>query len=130
MKIRNFLYACILGVVLWYFALWALKLFAPVMFADSLARLIACISVIPGSLIFVWLIKIYSKATQGESANNIITICIVGLLLDGLVFMFKPDCYGQAQFHIASAAWLLWGVGCILTASFLTMRRSLIQHRE
>lgn len=111
----------VIGVVLWYIAAFTVQQFGASVFnGNDSNMLLMMFTSIPSTIVFLWLIKQVVKKTYAQLFETIIIITTTATLLDGVAMTFFREIFYDQQYTISlrGAAWILWGVGMGLLASY------------
>lgn len=114
----------LLGAVLWFLAAVFIRLAMPWgLFSGGYAT--AILFAITALLAPVLLSSVH-RLTAGGTAPRLPTaaiLCLVGGLLDAVAMTWSPELYASNPARlVAGAAWLLFGVGALLTSAMLQDR--------
>ena len=114
----------LLGAVLWFLAALFIRLTLPFgLFSGGYATLILFGAT---ALMAPVLLAGVHRLTAGGKAPRLPTaaiLCLVGVLLDALAMTWSPQLYASNPARlVGGAAWLLFGVGAILTSAMLQDR--------
>jgi hypothetical protein len=79
---------------------------------------------VPAAWGSVWLAGRVANLRPAQLVPGTAFACAVAMLCDGVALTWAPGVYGGASARLAlGAAWLLFGVGAILIAAFVTAGR-------
>ena len=114
----------LLGAVLWFLAAVFIRLAMPWgVFSGGYAT-----AILFGltALLAPVLVSTVHRLTGGGQAPRLPTaaiLCLVGVLLDALAMTWSPELYASNPARLVNgAAWLLFGVGAVLTSAMLQDR--------
>ena len=118
MASRQIISLIALGALFWYAALLVIRFAGPFgLVSGGLVTSTLYITTPLAAIGLLWLVK---RIIGSQDVLKVaVVLCITGLLLDGLAIRWAPHWYGTGDPVLGGAAWLLWGVGCILTVALL-----------
>lgn len=113
----------LMGVVLWFVAAIMLRYLEPMGVLDGNARALTYALIIPGTVPFVFLIKIAAGLGRHQLALGLSLATGTALLCDGVATAWFPALYGPDDDSVLrSAAAILWGGGGAIFLGFLFNR--------
>ncbi|MDO8381320.1 hypothetical protein [Phenylobacterium sp.] len=114
----------LLGAVLWFVAAAFIRLTLPFGLFSGGPVTLALFAIT--ALMSPVLVNVVHRVTSGGPAPRLPTaaiLCTVGVLLDALAMVWSPELYAANPARlVGGAAWLLFGVGAILTSAMLQDR--------
>ena len=120
---RQLAITILMGVVLWFVAAMMLKYLEPMGVLDGNARLLTYALIIPGTVPFVFLIKMAAGLGRHQLALGLSLATGTALLCDGVATAWFPELYGPDNDSVLrSAAAILWGGGAAIMLGFLFNR--------
>ncbi len=101
-----------LGAILWFVAAMLIKVLAPMGVFEGMARVWLYLTVIPGTVPFIWMIAKLAGLARHQIGVGTAFATMTAVLLDGIALAWLPALYADQIDHIASAgAVILWGAG-------------------
>lgn len=113
------------GVALWLlFALLIRFSISAGLFGSAAASVLLFIAAIPLAWPMIWLCRHTAGLTPEQVVPGVAVASAAALLCDGVALTWAPSLYGpDAASILPVVAWLLWGVGVILTLSLVIAGR-------
>jgi len=120
---KQLVITAMMGVVLWFVAAIMLRYLEPMGVLDGNARLLTYALIIPGTVPFVFLIKIVAGLSRNQIALALSLATGTALLCDGIATAWFPELYGSTDDSVLrSASAILWGGGVAIWLGFLFNR--------
>ncbi|HEV2561309.1 MAG TPA: hypothetical protein VGT78_04145 [Rhizomicrobium sp.] len=112
----------IMGAIIWFIAAMLIRFTLPLgWLAGGAITLVLFAITIPFGAIMIEGAHRLVKGDPRSIMNTAVIICLVGLMLDGIAFVWASPLYtGDRAVLWQGGAWLLWTVGAIL--AYATLR--------
>lgn len=111
-----------IGAFFWFLAALVIH-YVPVLFSGGVQTLLLFLGVIPTAWGFNRMVARLVKLKTDELLFGLTVVCVTGLVLDGIFLTWVRSLYGaDTETILVGAAWLLFGVGIILTTAMLMSR--------
>lgn len=122
---RQFIITVLMGVTLWFVAAIMLRYLEPMGVLNGQARILTYAMIIPGTLPFVFLIKLVAGLGRHQLALGLSLATGTALLCDGVATAWFPALYGPTDDSVLrSASTILWGGGVAIWLGFLCNREA------
>ena len=115
----------LLGAVLWLLAAVFIRLTLPFgLFSGGAATLgLFALTAVSAPILLSGVHRL-TAGGGGPRVQTAAVLCLVGVLLDALAMIWAPEIYAANPARlVGGAAWLLFGVGALLTAALLQDQR-------
>ena len=110
----NTLKAVILGFLVWFLVLIAMRLIGDAVFSEGNPLLIvAYIISFPAGVLFTYVMRSFMNVPMREMLQPMVIFAIVAVMMDGFSFGFTKF-YGVGEHELYAAAFLLWAPGVFL----------------
>jgi hypothetical protein len=116
------MFLVIMGAITWFIAAMFIRLALPQgWLSGGVATFLVFAASLPVAAISIEFAHRLVKGENGRLMNTAATISMVGLLLDGIAFVWASRLYtADPSVLAAGGAWLLWTVG--LTLAYASLR--------
>ena len=106
-----------LGAFFWFVAAMFIKYGGPGIFQEGSHWIIVLFAAtLPLSWAFIRLTLAIGGVKTSDALAPVAIMCATGMMMDGIAISHFPALYGDSSGHVAlGAAWLLWGVGVLIT---------------
>ncbi len=114
----------IIGAVAWFIAAQFIRIFGPELFSGGWPNAATLAGAALVSPVLNWAVAKGTGTPLADMIVPMVLMVIVALMLDGLAITYAPALYGGEGITLAhGAAFLLWGVGCLLLSALVMARR-------
>lgn len=110
-----------LGASFWFVAAMFIQYGGPGIFYPGSHWLIVLFAgTLPLGWAFIRLTLAIGGVKPSDALSPVAIMCATGMIMDGIAISQVPALYGDSSGHVAlGAAWLLWGVGVLITMALV-----------
>jgi hypothetical protein len=109
-----------LGIFFWFVAALCVRYFSSAESAGGPRSLLTFALSIPGGWLVMWITRRVAALQPAQMVPGLAMGVAAASFCDGIAMTWTRALYGSAPEQILpGAAWILWGVGCILTWAFV-----------
>jgi hypothetical protein len=111
------------GVLFWFIAAMFIRLAPAELFSGSAPTALLFAASAPIAWLAVWITRQLASLRHDQIVAGTAIASAAAMLCDGIGLTWSSLYGSLGAVPLAAAAWLLWGVGLILTAAFVAARR-------
>jgi hypothetical protein len=106
-----------LGAFFWFVAAMVIRYSGTTIFYEGSTWLIVLFAgTLPAGWLFIKLALAIGGVKSNDALSPVAIMCATGMILDGIAISQSPALYGEPRSQVMlGAAWLLWGVGVLIT---------------